>query len=523
MLKVIPTTIGIKKSDAQELCCRHSVGLISVLAALCSTCPVPQTLYQDMFCQRKQDDDSQMTQHLRVLFSSELTCLATRGFTKCEALAMQHFQDILNDTIVAMIDFQTIQALPTSNTALLLELGGEYSMRKGAKKLESISSGANDFGYGNQNLWHWCDEAGKLFRKWNHADSDSKLWINSVGQAIQSSYARVCTNEGLQQVESAEQECEMRHKLLRSIFASMKQRNLSFGDLPGIDDGNVRHIARCITKNVFFLSKTVSYFLEQLRWGCDDNDSLYGRAEIRAYEEAYIGFCASVLSIMLKEKRARMQIVRDIITIRLEAPHVDRIEKQIILKLLTRTFKEYSELSIETNLGPEQNVLEAHCAILHTLKACLCDLIAAGTDDDGIKNVFSCAFYIIGKTTTSNSISSHTTYIHNFTNWLSKCGMLMQDVELFPEVCGVITKLNQAVGGDVPQNNSKFDCLVEAFDNLKRLEDTLFRRTINPYAKQRITSNVGQRSRQDLKLSPSCLKSIKDFTDTFAMQTPVVQ
>ena len=528
--KVIPTTIGIKKSDAQDLCCRQSVGLICVLAALCSICTVPSTLYHDIFRQRKQDDDSQLIQHLRTAFSCELARLATKGFSKCSALAMQHFGDVLNDTIVSLFDFQSIKKHPTSNTTLLLKLGGEYSRRKGAEKLKQTSAtDANDFGYMDQNLWSWCEDAGKLFRKWNlrdgHTEPNKKFWINSAGRAIESACTQIRTSEDgdSPHATSAEKECGMRRELLRSIFASMKQSHLSFGDLPGTHDGNVRSIAGCITKNVFFLSKTVSYYEEQLRWGCEDDDSLYKRAEIRAYEEAYIGFCASVLSDMLKENRHWVHVLKDIIAKRLKAPRVDHTEKEIILKLLSRVFEEYSEDSSEIHdgLSSVQKDGEAYCAILHTMKTCLCDLFAAGTGVDAIKYIFSCALHIVnlqGKTS-SNDISTHTAYVHEFTNWLNICGMLLQEEELLPEMCGVVAKLNTSTGvrNSNEPPNPKFARLGEAFDNLRKLEDKLFRRTLNPYAKQRVSSNAGQRLGQKLKLSRSCLKAIKDFTDKIPM------
>lgn len=524
---MIPTTIGIKKSDAQDLCCRQSVGLLCVLAALCSTCSVPQTLYKDIFHQRKQDDDSQLIQHLRAVFSCELTRLATNGFQKCLVLAMQHFGDVLNDTIVSTFDYQSIMTHPTSNTELLLELGGEYSRRKGAEKLKKTScTDVYDFGYMDQNLWSFCEDTGNVFYKWNltdgHAEPEKKFWINSVGQAIQSACAQIFYNEDgdSPQASSAEKECAMRLELLRSIFASMKQKNLSFGDLPGSKDENVRSIAGCIKKNVFFLSKTVSYYEEQLRWGCEDNDFLYKRAEIRAYEEAYIGFCASVLSDMLKENGHWVHQVKDIIVKRLEAAGVDPIEKGIILKLLSRVFAKYGD---GNGLSSAQSHVEAYCAILRTLKTCLCDLLAARTGNDAIKHVFSCALLIVqlqGKPT-PNDMSKHTAYIKEFTNWLKICGMMMQKEDLLAEMCGVVAELNspteEGKGSNDPTTdrnptNPKFTSLGKAFGSLHKLEEKLFRRTFNPYAKD-TPSNAGQ-SGQQLKLSRSCLNAINNFIAT---------
>lgn len=519
---MIPTTIGIKKSDAQDLCCRQSVGLLCVLAALCSTCSVPQTLYKDVFHQRKQDDDSQLIQHLRTVFSCELTRLATNGSQKCLVLAMQHFEDVLNDTIVSTFDYQPIMTYPTSNTELLLELGGEYSRRKGAEKLKKTScADADDFGYKDQNLWSFCEDAGKLFHKWNladgHTEPEKKFWINSVGQAILSGCAQIFYNEDgdSPQAASAEKECAMRRELLRSIFASMKQKNFSFGDLPGSKDENIRSIAGCIKKNVFFLSKTVSYYEEQLRWGCEDNDFLHKRAEIRAYEEAYVGFCASVLSDMLKENGHWVHKVKEIIVTRLEAAGVDPTEKGIILKLLSRLFAEYGD----NGLSSVQSHIEAYCVILRALKTCFCDLLTARTGNDAIKHIFSCALQIVqfqGKPT-PNDTSTHTAYIKEFTNWLNICGTLLQEEDLLPEMRGVVAKLSSPTEDGKGNNDPvspKFTSLDEAFVSLRRLEDTLFKRTYNPYAKERASSNAVQRSRQQLKLSRSCLNAIRNFIAT---------
>ena len=520
-LKVIPTTIGVKKSDAQDLCCRQSNGLLCVLAALCSTCSVPQTLYHDIFRQRGKEDDMKLIEHLRATFSCELTRLATRGFSKCSDLAMQHFGDVLNDTIASTFDYQSITTHPTSNTDLLLKLGGENSRRKGAEKLKKASStNVDEFGYKSQNLWSSCKDTGKLFHKWNPVDgsmdSDTKMWINSVGQAIHSASANICTNES-SHATSAEKECGMRRELLRSISTTMKQKNLSFGDLPGISDGNIHFITKSMRKNVFYLSKTVSYYEEQLRWGCEDDDTLYKRAEIRAYEDAYVGFCASVLSDMLKENNRWVHIVKDIIVKSLEAPSMNVTEKEIILKLLSRVFEEYSE-------DLSNSHVEAYCAMLRTLKKCLCDLVAAGTGtgSDAIKHLFSCALHIVklqGKTTL-NDTSPHSAYITAFTNWLNSCGILMQEEDLLPEMCGVVAKLKSlsdaGLGNDATLS-PKFSELGEAFERLRELEDSLFPRRVNPYAKpkQRAPSNTGQRMGQSLKLSPSCLKEIKNFTDEF--------
>lgn len=529
-LKVIPTTIGDKKSDAKDLCCRQSVGLLCVLATLCSTCPVPQTLYHDIFRQRKQDDDSQLVRNLRTDFSCELTRLATRGFSKCSALAMQHFGDVLNDVIVSIFDFQSIKAHPTSNTALLLKLGGEYSRRKGAEKLKSQttpSTGADDFGYMNQNLWPWCEDAGKLFCEWNpedgHTEPDKKCWINSVGQAMKIACAQIRTSEDGDSLQpSAENECGKRRQLLRTVFTSMKQKNVSFGNLPDTKDGTVRIIAGCVTKNLLYLSKTVSYYEEQVRWGCEDGDSLYERAQIRAYEEAYIAFCGYVLSDLLKENGHWVNVVKDIIVKRLEAPRVDPTEKAIILKLLSRVFEEYSKDSseIQNGLRSVQKNVEACCAILRTLKTCYCDLLAAGTGNNAIKHIFSCALRIVnlqGKRR-FNDTSTQTAYVHEFTNWLNICGMMMQEEELLQEMCGVVAKLNSSSGvgrGNEP-TSPKFTRLGEAFDSLRNLEDTMFRRTLNPYARQRVPANAKKDLELNLKLSRSCLKTIKNFTDKIA-------
>lgn len=527
---MIPTTIGIKKSDAQDLCCRQSVGLLCVLASLCSSCPVPHTLYKDIFCQRKQDDDSQLIQHLRTSFSCELTRLATRGFSKCSSLAMQHFEDVLNDIIVSMFDFQSIKAHPTSNTALLAKLGGDYSRRKGVEKLETSqitsSTDANDFGYINQNLWSWCVDAGKLFRE-GRTEPDTKFWINSVGQAIEGACAQICTSEDGNSLQaSAEKECGKRREFLRLVFTSMKQKNLSFGDLPDSNGGNVKRIAGCITNNLFYLSKTVSYYEEQLRWGCEDDDSLYKRAEIRAYAEAYVEFCGSVILDLLKENCHWVHdVVKDKIVKRLEAPSVNATEKEIILKLLSRVFEGYSKDSneIQNGLISVQEDVEAYCAILHTLKTSSCDLLAAETGNDAIKHIFSCALHIVNLqgTTAYNGTSTHKAYIHEFTNWLNICGMLMQEEELLPEMCRVVAKLKSSteVGKSIEPTSPKFTRLGEAFDSLRSLENTLFQRTVNPYAKPRAPSNaVGQRGGQHLKLSHSCLQTIKDFTDEFQLQ-----
>lgn len=518
-LKVIPTTIGVRKSDAQDLCCRQSNGLLCVLAALCSTCSVPQTLYHDIFRQRGKEDDMKLIEHLRATFSCELTRLATRGFSKCSDLAMQHFKVVLSDTIASTFDYQSITTHPTSNTDLLLKLGGENSRRKGAEELKKASStNVDEFGYKSQNLWASCKDTGKLFHKWNPVDgsmdSNTKMWINSMGEAIQSACANIRTNES-SLATSAEKECGMRRDLLRSLFTSMKQKNLSFGDLPGNSDGNVHCVTKSMRKNVFYLSKTVSYYEEQLRWGCEDDDTLYKRAEIRAYEDAYVDFCASVLSDLLEENNRWVHIVKDNIVKSLEAPSMNVTEKEIILKLLSRVFEEYSE-------DLSNSHVEAYCAILHTLKICLCDLVAAGTGSDAIKHLFSCALHIVkrqGKTT-SNDTSTHAAYITTCINWFNICGILMQEEDVLPEMCEVVAKLkslSEAGLGNDATLSPKFIALGEAFEKLRKLEDSLFPRPVNPYAKpqQRAPSNTGPRTGQSLKLSHSCLKAVKNFNDEF--------
>ena len=461
-----------------------------------------------------------LIEHLRATFSCELTRLATRGFSNCLDLAVQHFGDVLNDTIASTFDYQSITTHPTSNTDLLLKLGGENSRRKGAEKLKNASStNVDEFGYKSQNMWSSCKDTGKLFHKWNPVDgsmdSDTKMWINSVGHSIQSACANICTNES-SHATSAEKECDMRRELLHSISTTMKQKNLSFGDLPGNSDGNVHCITKSMRKNVFYLSKTVSYYEEQLRWGCEDDDTLYKRAEIRAYEDAYVGFCASVLSDMLKENNRWVHIVKDNIVKSLEAPSMNVTEKEIILKLLSRVFEEYSE-------DLSNSHVEAYCAMLRTLKKCLCDLVAAGTGSDAIKHLFSCALRIVklqGKAT-FNDTSSHAAYITAFTNWLNICGILMQEEDLLPEMmCGVVAILNsptEAGLGNDTTLSPKFSALGEAFERLRKLEDSLFPRPVNPYAKpqQCAPSNTEQRMGQSLKLSHSCLKAVKNFTDEF--------
>lgn len=502
-----------------------------MLATLCSTCRVPQTLYRDIFRQRKQDDDCQLVHNLRTAFSCELTRLSIRGFSKCSALAMQHFGDVLNDIIVFTFNLQSITVHPTSNTALLLKLGGEYSRRKGAEKLEmsqnTISSGSDDFdfGYMNQNLWSWCQDAGKLFCEWNledgHTDPDKKYWINSVGRALTTACTQIRTSEGGDPLQaSAENECGKRRKLLRSVFSSMKQKNLSFEDLPDNDDGTVRIIAGCIKENLFYLSKTVSYYEHQLGLGCEDDGSRYERAKVRAYEETYTGFCGSVLSDLLKENGDWVNVVKDIIVKRLEAPRVDPTEKAIILKTLSRTFE------IQNSLSSVQNNVGAYCSILRTLKTCLCDRLADRTGIDAIKQIFSCALHIVDlqAKTTSNETSTHVAYIHEFNNWLNICGILMQEEELMQEMCEVVAKLNSStgVGKGLEPSNPKFTRLIEAFDSLCSIEDALFRRTLNPYAKQSVPSNERKGLRHSLKLSRSCLKTIKDFTDKIATSSSLI-
>lgn len=544
---MIPTSIENKKSDVQDLYRRQSVGLLCVLVALSSTCAFPQSLYHDMFRQRKQDDDSQLIQHLRTSFSCELTRLAARGFLKCQALAMQHSGDILNDIIVSMFDYVAIKVYPTCNVALLLQLGGEYSSRKGAKKLEksqisSFNTDADGFGYDRENLWSWCEDIGRLFCNGEDVltEGDKKFWINSVGQAFQSACAMVHIyyEDGeapsLVKRASAEKECDERRQLLRSLFASMRRKNLSFGDLPGIKDGNICSIAGCITKNLFYLSKTVSYYEEQLRWGCEDDDSRYNRAEIRAYEEAYIGFCGSVLSDLLKEDGNWVHIVKDIIVKRLEAPRVDSTEKQLIVKLLSRVFEIYSEdiSDAQDGLGKKKETLDAYSSILHTLKTCFCDQLATRSESDAIiRHIFSCAFYVANlqiKTDDASTISfvsssndkgiksKHLVYIREFTGWLKICGMIMLDEDLLPQLCELVAKMSSRNAVRMNNNepsNPMLTRLSSAFDTLGSLEEILFRRTSNPYAKQSIS--VGQRHmrRNNFKLSRACLSTIQGFID----------
>jgi hypothetical protein len=314
----------------------------------------------------------------------------------------------------------------------------------------------------------------------------------------------------------------------------MRRKNLSFGDLPGIKDGNICSIAGCITKNLFYLSKTVSYYEEQLRWGCEDDDSRYNRAEIRAYEEAYIGFCGSVLSDLLKEDGNWVHIVKDIIVKRLEAPRVDSTEKELIVKLLSRVFEIYSEdlSDAQDGLGKKKETLGAYSSILHTLKTCFCDQLATRSESDAIiRHIFSCAFYVANlqiKTDDASTISfvsssndkgiksKHLVYIREFTGWLKICGMIMLDEDLLPQLCELVAKMSSRNAVRMSNNepsNPMLTRLSSAFDTLGSLEEILFRRTSNPYAKQSIP--VGQRHmrRNNFKLSRACLSTIQGFID----------
>ena len=528
---MIPTTIGIKKSDAQDLCSRQSKGLLCVLAALCSTWSAPASLYKDMFCKREEDDDDQLLQRLRTAFSYELTHLAARGFSTCKALALKHVKDILDDIIVTMFDFEAIKECPTCNLDLLLKLGGEYSKRKGAALLEKSQNTEEDgFGYKSHDLLSWCEDTGKLFLEWDSEDShiepDEKFRIASVGRAFQIA----CTNiqRGHVNVElatsSAEEECEKRCQLLRSLFASMRQNKNSFGDLSRKD------ITGCITNNIFYLSKTVAYYEEQLRWGCEDNDSRYKRAQIRAYEDAYIGFCGSVLSDMLNENVhwVRVENKKNSILQRVESVGVNTVESELILKLLSRVFvTRTNDLNGTPNgLSSKEEDVEAYSSVLCTLKTCLCDLLGTRTENNSMKYIFSCAKHIMVKlqVKTSGSLlnsqgtkSSHVTYIHEFTKWLKICGELIQEEDCLADLCALVTNLNSTnrdEGGSSDPTNPRFTPLVATFKTLNGLEKTLLLRTINPYAaKHRVVSNAVQRSGQNLKLSRSCLRAVKDFID----------
>ena len=223
-----------------------------MLAALCSICSAPASLYKDVFCTRKKDDDSQLLRRLRTTFSYELTHLAAREFSTCKALALTHFKDILGDIIVTMFDFEAIKAYPTCNLDLLLKLGGEYSKRKGAALLKKSQNTEEDgFGYKSHDLLSWCEDTGKLFLEWDSEDShiepDEKFWIGSVGRAFQSACADIQRDHVDVELAtpSAEEECEKRCQVLRSLFASMRQNKNSFGDL------SRKEITGCITNNIF--------------------------------------------------------------------------------------------------------------------------------------------------------------------------------------------------------------------------------------------------------------------------------
>jgi hypothetical protein len=500
-----------------------------VLAALCSTCSAPASLYKDVFCRRKKDDDSQLLRRLRTTFSYELTHLAVREFSTCKALALTHFKDILGDIIVTMFDFETIKAYPTCNLDLLLKLGGEYSKRKGVALLKKLQNTEEDgFGYKSHDLLSWCEDTGKLFLEWDSEDShiepDEKSWIPSVGRAFQSACTNIQRDHANEELatSSAEEECEKRCQVLRSLFASMRQNKNSFGDL------SRKEITGCITNNIFYLSKTVAYYEEQLRWGCEDNDSRYKRAQIRAYEDAYIGFCGSVLSDMLNENVhwVRDENKKNSILQRVESVGVNTVESELILKLLSRVFvTRTNDLGTPNGLSSEEDV-EAYSSVLCTLKTCLCDLLGTRTETNSMKYIFSCAKHIVVKLqiTTSGSLptsqgtkSSHVAYIHEFTKWLKICGELIQEEVCLADLCALMANLNSTNREKRKSNeptNPRFTPLVAAFGTLDGLEKVLLLRTENPYAaKHRVVSNAGQRSGQNLKVSHYCLRAVKDFID----------
>ena len=113
--------------------------------------------------------------------------------------------------------------------------------------------------------------------------------------------------------------------------------------------------------------------------------------------------------------------------------------------------------------------------------------------------------------------SSHVTYIHEFTKWLKFCGELIQEEDCLADLCALVTNLNSTnrdEGESSEPTNPRFTPLVATFKTLNGLEKTLLLRTINPYAaKHRVVSNAVQRSGQNLKLSRSCLRAVKDFID----------
>ncbi len=507
-----------------------------MLATLCSICSAPASLYKDVFCTRKKDDDSQLLRRLRTTFSYELTHLAAKGFSTCKTLALKHFKDILDDIIVTMFDFEAINAYPTCNLDLLLKLGGEYSKRKGALFLKKSQNTEEDgFGYKSHDLWSWCEDTGKLFLELDcedsHIEPDEKSWIISIGRAFQSACANIQRDHANEELatSSAEEECMKRRQLLRLFFASMRQNTNSSGDLSSNENGMVSNITRRITHNVFYLSKTVAYYEEQLRWGCEDNDSRYKRAQIRAYDDAYIGFCGSVLSDMLNENSKWVRFVKNSITHRLESAGVDTLESETLLKLLGRVFATSVKYLTETpsGLASREEDLGIYCEILRTLKACLCDQLAARTENNGIKYIFSCTMHIIAKlqikiwdASSSLQISQgiDVVYILKFAKWLKLCGMIMQEEKYLLELCELLTKLKSTNRDDRnigEPTNPKFKHLIAAFDTLSKIEEDWFRRISNPYAsKQRMTSNAGRRSGQHFKLSRSCLRAVDDFIDT---------
>ena len=325
---------------------------------------------------------------------------------------------------------------------------------------------------------------------------------------------------------SAEEECEKRCQLLRLFFASMRQNDNTFGELS--TNEMVSFITRRITHNVFYLSKTVSYYEEQLRWGCEDNDSRYKRAQIRAYEDAYIDYCGSVLSDMMNENVhwVRVENKKNNISLRVESVGVNTVESELILKLLSRVFvTRTNDLGTLNCINSEEDV-EVYSSVLCTLKTCLCDLLGTRTENNSMKYIFSCARHIMVKlqVKTSGSLlnsqgtkSSHVTYIHEFAKWLKICGKLIQEGDCPADLCALVANLNSTNREKKKSNeptNPRFSPLIAAFGTLDGLEKALLLRTENPYAaKHRVVSNAGQHSWQNLKLSRSCLRAVKDFID----------